>query len=155
MNMTPGFLDQDKPRIFVGRKAVKARPMTRGEYNAYRGWALPADENGADPGYLVEYLDGGKPNHENHAGYISWSPGDVFERSYTETCASGDEEAWLLAMHAEMAELEGRLANLDALLARPRPEAITPVQWDLLDSQRAAMNQYLTVLGLRFEAAAA
>lgn len=56
--------------------------MSRIEYNTYRGWELPADENGADAGYLVEYLDGGQSNHPGHAGYISWSPKDVFERSY-------------------------------------------------------------------------
>jgi hypothetical protein len=65
-------------------KTVLALPMTRGVYNAYRGWSLPADENGTDEGFLVEYLDGGKANHQNHMGYISWSPKDVFNRGYNE-----------------------------------------------------------------------
>lgn len=56
--------------------------MTRGEYNGYRGWEMPANEDAAEAGYLVEYHDGGKPNHPDHAGYVSWSPADVFERSY-------------------------------------------------------------------------
>jgi hypothetical protein len=56
--------------------------MTRGDYNSYRSWLMPADENPADAGYLVEYTDGGKANHPDHAGYISWSPADVFEKSY-------------------------------------------------------------------------
>lgn len=47
---------------FIGVKRINARPMTRADYNTFRGWQLPADENGADEGYLVEYLDGGKPN---------------------------------------------------------------------------------------------
>ncbi len=71
-------------KTYEGTKRVYARPMTRGEYNAYRGWEVPADENPADDGYLVEYLDGGKSNHPDHAGYISWSPKDVFERAYSE-----------------------------------------------------------------------
>lgn len=70
---------------YIGTKAVKARPMTRGEYNAYRGWTLPANENGADEGYLVEYTDGGKPNHPDHEGYISWSPKEQFEKAYRPT----------------------------------------------------------------------
>ena len=70
--------------LYEGTKRVHAKPMNRGEYNAYRGWEVPADENPADDGYLVEYLDGGKSNHPNHAGYISWSPKDVFERAYCE-----------------------------------------------------------------------
>ena len=71
-------------KTYEGTKRVHAHPMNRGEYNAYRGWEVPADENPADDGYLVEYLDGGKPNHPGHAGYISWSPKDVFERAYCE-----------------------------------------------------------------------
>lgn len=67
---------------YLGHKRILAQPMTRQEYNDYRGWALPADENGADKGYLVEYLDGGATNHPDHAGYISWSPADVFHRAY-------------------------------------------------------------------------
>lgn len=69
-------------QLYVGTKIVKATPMDRLTYNQYRGWELPADEDGADEGYLVEYTDGGKANHPAHAGYISWSPKDVFERAY-------------------------------------------------------------------------
>ena len=69
---------------FVGTKSVLATEMTRGDYNEYRGWQLPADEVDLkdEQGFLVEYLDGGRSNHDNHKGYISWSPKDVFERSY-------------------------------------------------------------------------
>lgn len=56
--------------------------MTRLAYNDFRGWQLPADENGADQGYLVEYLDGGKPNTDRFDGYVSWSPKEVFEKAY-------------------------------------------------------------------------
>lgn len=81
-----------EPRLFVGTKSVLARPMTRAEYNAYRGWELPANENGADEGMLVEYVDGGKANDERHVGYISWSPLDVFQRAYRE----GESDASLV-----------------------------------------------------------
>ena len=67
---------------YIGTKLIRAQAMSRAEYNAYRGWTLPADENGEDAGYLVEYLDGGQSNHPNHVGYISWSPADVFDRAY-------------------------------------------------------------------------
>lgn len=68
--------------LFIGTKLIRAQAMSRAEYNDYRGWTLPADENGEDAGYLVEYLDGGQSNHPNHIGYISWSPADVFDRAY-------------------------------------------------------------------------
>ena len=70
---------------FIGTKMILARPMGRGEYNTYRGWQIPLDENPADEGFLVEYVDGGVSNHPGHAGYISWSPKDVFERAYRPT----------------------------------------------------------------------
>lgn len=70
---------------YIGTKVINAMPMTRDEYNERRGWTVPADENPDDPGYLVEYVDGGQANHPDFAGYISWSPKDVFERAYRPT----------------------------------------------------------------------
>lgn len=67
---------------FIGTKLVNAKPMSRLDYNLFRGWDLPADENGADEGFLVEYVDGGKANTPFYEGYVSWSPKDVFERAY-------------------------------------------------------------------------
>jgi hypothetical protein len=69
---------------FIGTKLVVAQAMTRQEYNDYRGWQLPEDEAhlADEAGYLVEYVDGGRANDARHEGYISWSPADVFEKSY-------------------------------------------------------------------------
>ena len=70
---------------YIGTKVINAKPMNRLEYNQFRGWVLPDDENGEDEGFLVEYVDGGKPNTEHFKGYVSWSPKDVFERAYKES----------------------------------------------------------------------
>ena len=67
---------------YVGTKKLKAIPMNKEEYCQYRQWEVPLNENPKEEGYLVEYLDGGKPNDERHLGYISWSPKDVFEKAY-------------------------------------------------------------------------
>lgn len=69
---------------YIGTKVINAKPMTRLEYNKFRGWELPADENPADEGYLVEYVDGGQANTKEFTGYVSWSPKEVFERAYRE-----------------------------------------------------------------------
>lgn len=66
----------------IGTKIINAKPMTRQAYNDLRGWTVPSNENPADEGYLVEYLDGGTPNLADFKGYVSWSPKDVFERAY-------------------------------------------------------------------------
>jgi len=62
---------------YIGTKLITARPMTRGAYNDYRGWTIPADENPEDEGYLVKYSD----------NYVSWSPKDAFEEAYRPTNA--------------------------------------------------------------------
>jgi len=72
-------------KTYIGTKLVRSEPMNRAEYNEFRGWNLPANENGADEGYLVEYLDGGTPNTTTHAGYVSWSPKAQHEAAYRET----------------------------------------------------------------------
>ena len=69
---------------YTSSKEVLARPMTRLSYNVLRGWEVPANENPSDEGYLVENLDGSLGNHPDFAGYISWSPKDMFERSHKE-----------------------------------------------------------------------
>lgn len=70
---------------YIGVKEIKARPMNRLDYNGYIGWDSPSDENGEDEGYLVEYVNGSDKNHQNHDGYVSWSPKNVFEEAYRET----------------------------------------------------------------------
>jgi len=73
---------------YIGTTRVLGTPMTRLGYDTYRGWPLPEDENGSDEGYLVENLDGGTPNHPDHAGYISWSPAEQFKNAYHNTAVS-------------------------------------------------------------------
>lgn len=62
---------------YQSHKQVHADPMTRGEYNKYRGWVIPPDEDPRDLGYLVIYNRG----TEDH--YESWSPKHVFDDGYT------------------------------------------------------------------------
>ena len=70
---------------FIGTKVVYASPMNRFDYNVFRGWDLPTNENGSDEGYLVEYTDGGEPNTTTHKGYVSWSPKEQFDNAYRES----------------------------------------------------------------------
>ena len=67
---------------YIGTKLINAKPMTRLEYNTFRGWVLPSDENGDDEGYLVEYVNSTTSNTLAYKGYISWSPKQEFEDAY-------------------------------------------------------------------------
>lgn len=69
-------------RPYIGTKLIKAFSMNRGEYNKFRNWPLPENENPNDDGYLVEYEPNGTLNVAGFEGYISWSPKDVFEKAY-------------------------------------------------------------------------
>lgn len=67
------YKDTDNPLVpYVGTKAIKAVPMTRGDYNLFKGWVIPKDEDPNEKGYLVQYND----------DYISWSPEQTFEDHY-------------------------------------------------------------------------
>ncbi|MDH5602277.1 MAG: DUF2829 domain-containing protein [Gammaproteobacteria bacterium] len=54
---------------------IDALPMTLGEYNKFREWDIPANENANAKGYIVRYPD----------GYISWIPALQFIEAYQES----------------------------------------------------------------------
>jgi hypothetical protein len=133
---------------YVGTKIIKATPMTRGDYNVYRGWDIPADENPEDTGYLVEYTDGGQPNHPKHDGYISWSPSAVFEGAYL---PMGDVSAypdWVQRLVAEKAQLDDRLVKLTAYL--DKIEIVNPHVLKLREQQEL-MRSFSKLLAERLE----
>jgi Protein of unknown function (DUF2829) len=74
---------------YIGSKlvTVNSKPMRRGAYNDFRGWDLPANENGEDEGYMVERLGITPPNTDSYAGYVSWMPKTLFEESYSASTA--------------------------------------------------------------------
>lgn len=78
-------------KTFIGVKIIKGKEMTLGEYNLYRGWDIPADEDPEREGYLVEYNDPNGKNHPDHDGYISWSPADQMESFYLELPGDGSK----------------------------------------------------------------
>lgn len=60
-------------QYYLGVKRISAWPMNLGDYNKERGWTIPADEDPAKEGYMVQYP----------GGYlISWSPKEIFEDAY-------------------------------------------------------------------------
>lgn len=91
---------------YAGRKELLAMPMTRGQWCLYRGWQLPEGENPGDDGYMVKYLDGGAPNHPDHEYYISWSPKDVFERTYKPVSNDGTGDVSGPVIHTDHNGLE-------------------------------------------------
>ena len=133
---------------YVGTKIIKATPMTRGDYNVYRGWDIPADENPEDTGYLVEYIDGGQSNHPKHDGYISWSPSAVFEGAYLPMGDVSDCPDWVQRLVAEKAQLDDRLVKLTAYL--DKIEIVNPHVLKLREQQEL-MRSFSKLLAERLE----
>ena len=136
---------------YIGTKIVLALAMKRLAYNEYRGWALPADENGADEGYLVEYTDGGAPNHPDHAGYISWSPKPQFDAGYVKVGNVGHLAPYQQRVVAECEQLADRITKLEAFLATPLYAGLPERERQLLKMQADAMVVYLGIINTRVE----
>lgn len=136
-------------QTYIGTKLVSAKPMTRQEYNDFRGWQLPADENGDDAGYLVEYLDGGKPNTEQYAGYVSWSPAEQFEKAYVSVGNVDGLPAHLVRVAGELSELADRMIKLDKFIAGDLFASLPADERVLLQEQRQVMEHYAIILNTR------
>lgn len=142
---------------YVGTKVIHALPMSRQDYNDLRGWDLPADENGADEGYLVEYADGDaegtQRNHHQFRGYVSWSPKDVFERAYQKIDLNGEGSigglTWEDRLEIEAAELKERIDKLTAFMKGELFCTLPENARKVLNDQKQVMDTYYSILSLR------
>lgn len=64
--------DSQETNKYIGTKIIHADPMSLGDYNKFKGWTIPENEDPNREGYKVVYPD----------GYISWSPKEQFEEAY-------------------------------------------------------------------------
>lgn len=130
---------------YEGKKQILAKPMSRLEYNEYRGWKLPENENGSDEGFLVEYIDGGEANHPDHVGYISWSPKVVFENAYNLI------DTYVQRLHLEHDELNQKIDKLQVFLESDGLSKLSYEDQQLLQNQYNHMMEYLIVLHTRMQ----
>ena len=134
----------------IGVERFKARPMTFGDYNVYRGLKIPADENPADEGYLIKYSD----------GYEKWITKETFE----EVCVVEDDSPLLATVfnmkspdykkrfEAEYRQLKIRYESLKKMCEKWDAGELdfTPTcPRTTYDKQMAAMVDYLSVLEVR------
>ena len=137
---------------YVGVKLIEAKPMTRGDYNKYRGWTIPEDENPNDEGYLVKYSD----------DYVSWSPKGVFDEAYREyeanelpqTALGMISNDYKERFKAEYYQAKIRHDKLCNMLVKNEAgtlgfEPSCPIT--VLDDQLYYMNEYLKSLEIRAE----
>ena len=136
-------------KIYIGTKILNAKPMTRAAYNSFRGWPLPADENGADEGYLVEYADGGAPNTVQYAGYVSWSPKTQFEQAYLPIGDVSGMPSYQQRVVAEKVQLDAKIAVLSNFITCPLFSTLDRAEQARLVKQETAMKEYSDILSQR------
>lgn len=61
--------------LYASHLTVRAAPMTRQAYNDFRCWEVPAGENPADEGYMI--------NPTSNPDYVTWAPKEVFDTAYS------------------------------------------------------------------------
>lgn len=107
-------------KTYIGTKIIQASPVTRGNYNALRGWTPPEGEDQSVDGYLVRYPD----------GYTSWSPKEQFEAAYRDI--EGPAQALTFGDALHMLKLGKRAAragwNGKGMFVYYVPAASYPVQ---------------------------
>jgi hypothetical protein len=140
---------KENMKTYTGTKILQATPMSRADYNTYRGWQLPENENGADDGYLVEYTDGGKGNDTRHAGYISWSPKVQFDQAYLEIGDVSGIPAHQQRVIAERASLADKHTKLGAFFGTQIFKSLVQAEREDLAAQHRVMGEYLRILGSR------
>ena len=116
-------------------KDVHAKPMKRGEYNEYRGWKIPANEEANEDGYLVVY------NKDTPDQYESWSPKRIFDAGYIELPGSGLPEHQRRVM-LEYNELREKLDKLTAFIGGSVFAGLPEDEREELAGQRDAMGVY-------------
>ena len=133
---------------FIGTKIIQATPMNRKEYNDFRGWELPKDENGDDAGYLVIYPDS-NPNTSHYQGYVSWSPKKQFDDAYLTIGKVDHLEPFQQRLLGEFTLLKDMLKKLKKFIGSPNFFKLDFFTRSKLEEQSRHMNAYKTVLAWR------
>lgn len=135
-------MEETTLKQYIGTKTVKAEPMVKSAAVA-KGWARASEGNSDTPGYHVQYTN------PDGSTYDSWSPKDVFEKSYQIA------EDFKDRLEIEFKELRIRLLKLHKFIQDNGfaniAKKIGPEQGALLLSQYHGMSLYFDALKARIE----
>lgn len=136
-------METTKLKKYIGTKEVMAAPMDEATAVA-KGFARKNEDNHEwRSGYHVQYTN------PDGSTYDSWSPKDVFEKSYQVA------EDFKDRLNIEFKELKERFNKLDAFLDEKDYDKVVeicgPAQTALMFSQYHAMRHYYDILRTRIE----
>lgn len=135
-------------KTYVSSILVSAVPKARQEYNRYRGWKTPSNEDPEDGGFMFENRKGNS-NHKKHKGYISWLPYLEFMAQFTAVGGAEGKPAHQQRVMAELAELVKKLEALKVFFTTDIFLKCSFEERDLLQEQSRLMTQYVNVLESR------
>ena len=120
--------------------------MTRGNYNEFRGWIIPENENPLDEGFLLKDPD---------SNYITWIPKDIFEKTVTvespliDTAILMKSDDFKDRFRAEFYQLSIRYEGLQKMVTAYENNQLkfTPkCTLEIFKSQLDAMKKYIDIL---------
>lgn len=127
-------------------KQVLVKEMTRGNYNEFRSWIIPENENPLDEGFLVKDPD---------SDYITWIPKDQFDKSITigsdliDTAILMKSSDFKHRFKAEFDQLSIRYYGLQKMVNAYENNQLkfTPkCSLEILKSQLDVMKKYIEIL---------
>ena len=114
------------------------QPMTRLEYNQFRGWVLPEGEDPNDPGYLMDF-----------GFHTAWWPADVVDKAFV---MLPPVPSYQQRVHGEHKQLLDRQEKLTVFITSPAFSSLVPAEQIRLSKQFHLQKQLLEVLGMRIAA---
>lgn len=127
--------------LYIGTVYANAALMSRAAYNEYRGWTLPANENGDDVGYLVVNQQG-KSNTPHGIGYVSWMPSELFESTHLLVGDASGLPPFHQRIKAERAQLIGRIKKLVDDIGTEHFLSLNALEQTRMNSQLDYMQSY-------------
>lgn len=121
-------------QVFKANYEVTTQPMTRQEYNDFRGWELPSNEDGSDKGYLVK-----------GTGHTNWLPEEQVAERYVDVTNYTDR------MLVEANELATKIDGLNMFIEGDVFKGLTQTKQVVLTGQLRAMNSYAFLLEQRIK----
>lgn len=111
------------------------QPMTRLEYNQFRGWTLPEGEDPNDSGYLM-----------NFGSHTAWWPAGEVDKAFI---VLPPAPSYQQRVHGEHLQLLERQEKLTTFITSPSFSSLVPAEQIRLSKQFHLQKQLLEVLSQR------
>ena len=122
-------------QVIAHNLTATAQPMTRLEYNQFRGWTVPESEDPNDPGYLMDF-----------GFHTAWWPADVVDKAFVMLPPA---PSYQQRVHGEHKQLLDRQEKLTVFITSPAFSSLAPAEQIRLSKQFHLQKQLLEVLSQR------